>query len=88
MQPLIHDTTERVRAAMVKLLDFVKHIRSIHFYDIVSVEDLLTRLSIESETVAKLIVTLLLNSYFPYQKNSQVQVNPFLYFQFKKLTLF
>jgi condensin-2 complex subunit G2 len=41
--PLLHDRTERVRAAYVALLSRVKAVRDIKFYHVVPVEQLLAR---------------------------------------------
>ena len=73
---LIHDNVEAVRVAMAKVLLQVKDIKLIKFYQIVSLENLLLRLASENETskVKRLISALLLNTYFPFDKEIKTQV--------------
>ena len=68
---LIHDRSPKVRGEFVSLLLRVKHVRSIRFYNVVAIPDLLARLAHEAsvggamtQTAAGLI-DLLLNSYMP-----------------------
>ncbi len=77
LSPLLHDTAEKVRVAFVDLLTSVKTIRSIRFYDIVPVDQLLHRLAAD-KCVTKKLTSLLLNSYFPYNKETAVQVTTLL----------
>lgn len=44
LQPLIHDSNEKVRKAFVQLLAYIKGIQTILFDDIVPLEHLLHRL--------------------------------------------
>eukprot|EP00980_Cylindrotheca_fusiformis_P016523 scaffold4949_cov134-Cylindrotheca_fusiformis.AAC.2 len=69
---LIHDRTERVRLAAVRMLLKIKETRGIRFYHVVPVEHLTSRLSEENRihenprnAIAKELTALLLNSYFP-----------------------
>lgn len=69
---LIHDKTERVRLAAVKMLLKIKETRGIRFYHVVPVDHLTARLSEESRLhsnprnpIAKELTALMLNSYFP-----------------------
>jgi condensin-2 complex subunit G2 len=71
--PLLHDNAEKVRTTFVELLESVKAVKSIRFYDIVPIEHLLTRLAID-KMLGKRITSLLLNSYFPYNKESSEQM--------------
>jgi condensin-2 complex subunit G2 len=73
---LIHDKTERVRLAAVKMLLKIKETRGIRFYHVVPVDHLTSRLSEESRlhenprnAIAKELTSLLLNSYFPQGSN-------------------
>ena len=63
----IHDRSERVRKAVVSMLLAVLRIRDIHFADIVSVDNLLARLVLDSEchTIASGITQLLQPSFMP-----------------------
>jgi condensin-2 complex subunit G2 len=67
MSNLIHDDKEIVRLAVVKLLNKIKTLRGIKFYQIVKVPSIHARLGNElpDSVVAKELVNLLLNSYFP-----------------------
>ncbi|KDO22329.1 hypothetical protein SPRG_12790 [Saprolegnia parasitica CBS 223.65] len=67
LAPLMHDTNEKVRAAMARLLVRVKSIRGLHFYDVVSLEHCFKRLELDKArtAVAKPLTELFLNSYFP-----------------------
>eukprot|EP01047_Picozoa_sp_COSAG01_P026012 COSAG01_NODE_1661_length_9583_cov_37.367356_6_plen_1155_part_00 len=79
---LIHDRSPKVRSAFVSLLLRIKHVRTIRFYNVVPIPDLLSRLAAEcssgdssgiSATAAGL-VDLLLNSYMPYEKDPTTQL--------------
>ncbi|KDO26009.1 hypothetical protein SPRG_08662 [Saprolegnia parasitica CBS 223.65] len=67
LAPLMHETNEKVRAAMARLLVRVKSIRGLHFYDVVSLEHCFKRLELDKarHAVAKPLTELFLNSYFP-----------------------
>lgn len=76
---LIHDKTEKVRLAAVKLLRRIKQTRGIHFYHVVPVEHLGARFAEEEEahrdrknTVNKELTALMLSSYFPQGENVTV----------------
>lgn len=45
MWKLIHDTNKKVRVAFVRLLEQVKNARSIKYYHVVNVDNLLGRLA-------------------------------------------
>lgn len=68
--PLLQDKTPRVRAAFVGLLQKVKSVRDIKFYEVVPVEHLLARFATDAakpgcRTLSARMTGLLLNSYFP-----------------------
>lgn len=73
---LIHDKTEKVRLAAVRMLIRIKHIPGIRFYHVVPADQLSTRF-VEEKTihraprnaVAKELTSLMLNSYFPQGEN-------------------
>ena len=61
----LHDVNETVRTAMVELLISVKSYKTIKFWTISSLEELLARLEIDKPFICRRIVKLLFNSYFP-----------------------
>lgn len=63
----IHDKSEKVRVAFMKILCQVKSIRGMHFYDIVPVDHLLARMATDRNCPAVCLVMteLLLNSFYP-----------------------
>ncbi|GAB5035027.1 heat repeat domain containing protein [Nannochloropsis oceanica] len=68
--PLLQDKTPRVRLAFVGLLQKVKAVRDIKFYQVVPVEHLLARFAVDapkasSKALSARMADLLLNSYFP-----------------------
>eukprot|EP00624_Nannochloropsis_granulata_P001542 evm.model.NODE_17594_length_8172_cov_15.400881.2 len=68
--PLLQDKTPRVRSAFVGLLQKVKAVRDIKFYQVVPVEHLLARFAMDapkasSKALSARMADLLLNSYFP-----------------------
>uniref|UniRef100_K3WUA7 Uncharacterized protein n=1 Tax=Globisporangium ultimum (strain ATCC 200006 / CBS 805.95 / DAOM BR144) TaxID=431595 RepID=K3WUA7_GLOUD len=76
LAPLINDRNERVRAEFAALLVRIKSIRNLHFYDVVSVNDLLDRMVLDKDcpVVRKQLVSLFLNSYFPQSVGGSSQV--------------
>jgi condensin-2 complex subunit G2 len=72
---LIHDKSEKVRLATVKLLNRVKQIPGIRFYHVVPVDQLTARFVEEAKngnrrsSVSKELTSLMLNSYFPQGPN-------------------
>ena len=69
LEPLIFDTSEKVRIACANLLETVKKIRVIKFYEVVEFDTLLEALGNEtSEKVVKSIVRVLQASYWPYPR--------------------
>lgn len=75
----IHDNAEKVRVAFIHVLDKVKNIKNITYYDIVSEERLFARLAVDAArpAVATAMTKLLLNSFYPREENgsSSVQSN-------------
>lgn len=67
----IHDKSEKVRIAFMKILCQVKSIRGMHFYEIVSVDHLLERLAEDRHRprVCHVMTRLLLNSFYPQEQN-------------------
>ena len=61
LAPLIHDSSERVRSALIDLLLYVKHIRNFHFFDIVPLDHLLFRLGLDINLLFQLLkITILI----------------------------
>jgi hypothetical protein len=65
----LHDKSQAVRLEFVRVLNKVKDIKGIHFYQIVSVEHLQRRLAADANrpSIRNAITELLLNSYYPQQ---------------------
>ncbi|XP_061177520.1 condensin-2 complex subunit G2-like isoform X5 [Saccostrea echinata] len=74
LQNHIHDTSEKVRVAMVNLMLKVKGVRTIKFWEVVPVEHLLARLEIDSAPVVRRLMTLLFPSFLPLDKSEQEQI--------------
>lgn len=74
LQNHIHDTSEKVRVAMVNLLLKVKGIRAIKFWEVVPVEHLLARLEVDTAPVVRRLMTLLFPSFLPLDKSEQEQI--------------
>ena len=67
--PLIFDTSEKVRIACANLLETVKKVRVIKFYDIVEFDTLLEALGNDtSDKVVRSITRVLQASYWPYPR--------------------
>lgn len=67
--PLIFDTSEKVRIACASLLETVRKVRVIKFYDIVEFDKLLDALGTESsEKVVRSITRVLQASYWPHPR--------------------
>ncbi|EKX42521.1 hypothetical protein GUITHDRAFT_141192 [Guillardia theta CCMP2712] len=67
---LIHDKSERVRVAMCELLLKVRGIKSIRFFDIVPMVEILDRLAVDAQrpAITQRLAKLLLPSYLPINK--------------------
>jgi hypothetical protein len=74
MQSLIHDKSEKVRYALVGLLQRVSSVRAIKFFQVVTVEHLHARLAIdfqnECPSTPSAIVRLFIPSYLPSMSDS------------------
>lgn len=73
LSSLIHETVERVRISFLDLLLSVKakRMRSLRYFDIVSIDELFLRLPRDSPVVATKIMSLLLTSYFPLERKGK-----------------
>ena len=70
----LHDTNEAVRSAVLDLLNTVKGLRSIKFWNICTVENLLARLETDKAYLCRRISKLLFNSYFPSGQGEEVKL--------------
>nr|XP_033787484.1 condensin-2 complex subunit G2 isoform X1 [Geotrypetes seraphini]XP_033787486.1 condensin-2 complex subunit G2 isoform X1 [Geotrypetes seraphini]XP_033787487.1 condensin-2 complex subunit G2 isoform X1 [Geotrypetes seraphini] len=68
----LHDNSEKVRVAFVDMLLKIKAIKAAKFWKICPMEHLLTRLEVDSRPVARRIVNLLFNSFFPVSQAEEV----------------
>ena len=75
----LHDINESVRIAMLDLLTSVKKIRSIQYWNICSLDDLLARLEVDTVRVCRKIVSLLFNSFFPLDKSDDSKIERCIY---------
>jgi len=66
IKDIIHDINEGVRLSFVDLLGVIKRVRSINYWEVVSLDELLLRLEADTKpAVATKIAALLYNSFFP-----------------------
>ncbi|XP_035513076.1 condensin-2 complex subunit G2 [Morone saxatilis] len=81
----LHDNSEKVRTAFLDMLIKVKAVRAAKFWDVCSMDHLLARLAIDSQSVSKRIVDLLFKSFFPVNESERewccrcitlIQMNP------------
>ncbi|KAM9303054.1 condensin-2 complex subunit G2 [Morus bassanus] len=68
----LHDNSEKVRVAFVDMLLKIKATKAAKFWKICPMEDLLTRLEVDSPPVSRRIVNLLFNSFFPINQPEDV----------------
>ncbi|XP_060681593.1 condensin-2 complex subunit G2 isoform X1 [Hemiscyllium ocellatum] len=68
----LHDNSEKVRVAFVDMLLKIKAARAAKFWKICPMEHLLARLELDSRPVARRIVNLLFNSFFPVNQSEEV----------------
>ena len=68
----LHDKSQAVRLAFVRVLNQVKDIRGIHFYQIVNIEHIQRQLAADASrpAIRAAITELLLNSYYPQQQHT------------------
>eukprot|EP01041_Mallomonas_annulata_P004224 gene4224-8403_t len=71
----LNDVSEKVRVAFLRCLCTLRDMCGFHFYDIVSVDDLLLRLAADKDrpSVVSVITRLLQTSYYPQQPQTQSQ---------------
>uniref|UniRef100_UPI00398EB370 condensin-2 complex subunit G2 isoform X2 n=1 Tax=Pristiophorus japonicus TaxID=55135 RepID=UPI00398EB370 len=68
----LHDNSEKVRVAFVDLLLKIKAARAAKFWKICPMEHLLARLELDARPVARRIVNLLFNSFFPVNQPEEI----------------
>ncbi|XP_048462087.1 condensin-2 complex subunit G2 [Rhincodon typus] len=68
----LHDNSEKVRVAFVDMLLKIKAARAAKFWKVCPMEHLLARLELDSRPVARRIVNLLFNSFFPVNQPEEV----------------
>lgn len=70
---LIHDKAEKNRLAFIRLLNDVKNIKGIHFYEVVSVEHLMERFAQDRDHVdiCNAMCELLMGSFFPQRSKAE-----------------
>lgn len=69
LAPLIFDNAEKVRSACINLLEFVKKIKSIKFYEIVEYSQILDAMAYEKSTkLRKQLAHLMTPTYWPYPR--------------------
>lgn len=71
----IHDTSEKVRIALIRLLCKVKQTRGMHFYDIVPLERICDQFDCDADrpAVCMVMTDLLLNSFYPRTGDSDLE---------------
>ncbi|XP_012939840.1 condensin-2 complex subunit G2 [Aplysia californica] len=74
LRNFVHDTSEKVRAAMFDLLLKVKGLRAIKFWSIVPVEHILSRLEIDTPPIARRIMKLITASFVPVDQPPAEQI--------------
>ena len=79
LRDCLFDTNETVRVAMLDLLLAVKNIKTIQFWSICPIEDLLDRLAKDKKNLAQKIVSLLFNSFFPLDQNEEGKIERAVY---------
>lgn len=75
----IHDTSEKVRIAFCELLLVVKGMKSIKFWNVCPMEDLMTRMECDTAHVAKRIVALVIDSFQGTKVDLSQQVDRCIY---------
>ncbi|XP_027542783.1 condensin-2 complex subunit G2 isoform X2 [Neopelma chrysocephalum] len=68
----LRDNSEKVRVAYVDMLLKIKATKAAKFWNICPMEDILTRLEVDSRPVSRRIVNLLFNSFFPTNQPEDV----------------
>nr|XP_014351166.1 PREDICTED: condensin-2 complex subunit G2 isoform X2 [Latimeria chalumnae] len=68
----LHDNSEKVRVAFIDMLLKIKAVRAAKFWKTCPMDHILARLEMDSRPVAKRIVNLLFNSFFPVNQPEEV----------------
>lgn len=77
LSPFIHDSSEVVRLSMCKMLNKVKNMKFIKYYEIVNIENILHRMVLDSDKpkILLLLSQLICNSFFPDNVNGSELVS-------------
>jgi condensin-2 complex subunit G2 len=70
----LHDLNDSVRVAVIDLLAEIKSVKSIRYWDICPLDDLLARLEVDKPATSQKIVKLLMNSFFPKETDEDTKV--------------
>ncbi len=79
LKEVIFDSSEMVRLAFLDLLFAVKSVKSIQFWNICPLDDLLERLANDKKSIASKIVQLLFNSFFPMEQKEEAKLERCVY---------
>ena len=79
LREVLFDSNEGVRSAMIDLLFAVKNIKTIQFWNICPLDDLLQRLAKDRKPIAMRIANLLFNSFFPLDQNEEAKLERCVY---------
>ena len=79
LKDVLSDSNEGVRSAMLDLLQATKSIKTIHFWSVCPLEDLLDRLAKDKKPIATKIVNLLANSFFPQDQTEDAKLERCVY---------
>ena len=79
LKDVLFDSNEGVRSSMIELLTAVKGIKTVHFWSICPLEDILDRLARDKKPIANKIVNLLFNSFFPLDQSEDAKLERCVY---------
>ena len=74
LKDLIFDSNDAVRLAMYDLLIAVKNVKTIQFWNICPLENILDRLSKDRKPICAKIAQLLFNSFFPLEEDEEAKL--------------
>ena len=74
LQDLLFDSNESVKLSLIDLLISVKSIKTIQFWQICPLENILDRLMKDKKSVCAKITQLLFNSFFPLDQDDEAKL--------------
>ena len=74
LQDLLFDSNESVKLSLIDLLISVKSIKTIQFWQICPLENILDRLMKDKKSVSAKITQLLFNSFFPLDQDDEAKL--------------